>query len=632
MPTSTILLREYDAGRFTRFAGSGPTQTGKTLVLLVIPLAFAICELRQSFLIAAPTLEIAQEIWTDKVRDWFLRTRYADLLPTEGLGSKLGKVSELRFRNGAILYFRGAGRHDQSLLSITVRNIAVTEVDSMDELGAETRQADPVSKAEARGTSFGSRARFYLDSTFTTPEGRINREITQRGTDTRAAIPCLQCGSYVIPERKDLVGWQEAPDVRAAGLLARIKCPECGGLWTEAERLRALRFPIPVSAGQSIDRQGRVSGEPRQTDTFGFHWSWYHAPMREMAMIGRLEWLNARNPDEAAERDLCQHHWAIPYASPVSVEHHVDREMVMNKMGDHVQGTMAESCAIVTAFVDLGIRRSWFVVCGWTPNAQGFVIDYGLLDIAQGVQTDSNRVLAALNELYDQKLSIGWRRGSSIKRPDLVLVDAGWEPLVAQNWVRACREAETSRGDEPCLYLPSKGMGSGYRQEQWQAMRKARGRTNGNNWFVQATSGQLPLFHLHSDFWKQQVHEGFRAGSGVPGSITLFRVVNQREHLSFARQVTGEERQMAEVPGKGTVIRWVKRPGEPDNHYLDCMAGARAGADFCGARTTGDPMIRAREPAESTMPTAPAKAPGWSSPRDDPERPKQGGSGWKIGR
>ena len=80
---------------------------------------------------------------------------------------------------------------------------------------------------------------------------------------------------------------------------------------------------------------------------------------------------------------------------------------------------------------------------------------------------------------------------------------------------------------------------------------------------------------------------------GDRGCLSLYG--NQPEtHRMFAEQITAEYCIKTEGRGR-TVDEWKARPGQPDNHWLDCLVGCAVAASMQGALlfgTDGEPTRR----------------------------------------
>ena len=65
------------------------------------------------------------------------------------------------------------------------------------------------------------------------------------------------------------------------------------------------------------------------------------------------------------------------------------------------------------------------------------------------------------------------------------------------------------------------------------------------------------------------------------GSLTLFGQ-KAEAHRLFAEHLVAEYRVRTQGRGR-TVDEWKPRPGQPDNHWLDCLVGNAVAASIVGA-------------------------------------------------
>jgi len=94
---------------------------------------------------------------------------------------------------------------------------------------------------------------------------------------------------------------------------------------------------------------------------------------------------------------------------------------------------------------------------------------------------------------------------------------------------------------------------------------------------------------VHSDYWKDFVHDGFGAAEGAAGSITVYHGNPKSDpHLrQFARQIVAEQREYVGSVGKEQKRVWVVRSKQ--NHWLDCMTYARCATDIKNIRLVAFP-------------------------------------------
>ena len=562
MPWTADVLAAFDAGKYRRYFLSGPVQSGKTLLGFVLPLMYHLFEVVEPVIVGVPKIDLAQGIWEDRILPAIQRSRYADQVPSRGAGSRGGKFLSVRFRNGATLRFMGAGGGDAQRSSFTARVVVLTEIDKMDEPGAASREADPITQLEARAASYGARARVYGECTMSIPEGRIYREVVEWGTDSRVVMPCPACGERIAPEREGLSGWQDGADVMAARAGARFSCPKCGALWDEAERATALR-------GSRVE-----APVEKTTNTWGFRWNQVSSALVALADIAEQEWRAAKSENPEDERAVKQFVWALPAPREERVAlAGLSRDIVLSHVSKHPRGTMPEGCKWLTVGIDLGLWTCWYSAWSWREDAQGYCIDYNPLEVPQERgQPDPARILTALRAFRADTLEAGWAGG---RKPDLVLVDSGGESrfqAMAYAWV-----SEGAKGG----YYPSKGRGSGRNQEGWhKPAASPRTLALGESWAIVAQADGTPLVELHSDAWKRAVHSGFASPAGAPGALMLY-AGTPLDHLAFARHITAEREEEEFVPGRGVRVWWNQI--SKNNHYLDTTYMARAAADMLGA-------------------------------------------------
>jgi len=605
MPWTGLVLDEFDRGRYRRFFGSGPVQSGKTLIFFLLPVLYHLFERRESVIIGCPKIDMAQAIYEERLRPAIMAGRYASQLPHSGAGSKGGRFLALRMRNGAILRFMGAGGGDEQRSSHTARVVVLTEIDKMDEAGASSRETDPVSQIEARTRAYGDRARIYAECTMSIPEGRIHREVVEWGTNSQVYLCCPHCGDWAAPRREGLVGWQSAEDVVEARLEASYACASCSVCWDEGDRAQALRAPAIVGDGQEILSDGTVEGDTKPTHTWGFRWNAMSSALLSMADLAEDEWRAERSDTDEDRRRVKQFVWAEPYEDPgLRQLSAVNVDMILRrKVSDVPRGVVPAGRSRLTVFIDLGLYRCWWTAWAWGDDAVGHCVDYGCIDVPQGHQAEPAAILTSLRSYRDETLVPGWvHEDGETAVPEIVLVDSGWQPDVAYTFVAESNKLlrHTAR------YMASKGMGTARGQRGWtDAQDKAK-----RGWFMSTAPG-VRLVMIHSDAWKAKIHEGFEAPEGKGGELQIFRA-SALDHRLFARHIAAERREEEFVPGKGVKVYWNRL--YKDNHWLDCTVGCRVAADMLGVeRLSGRAAVRRRAGSEQ----------GYGRRKSE---------GWKIGR
>lgn len=592
VPFSEAILAEYDRTRFWRFFFSGPGQDGKSLYGYILPALYEIFERRRDVILGAPVVEMAQAAYFERLLPSIEATRYRELLPRKGGGSRGGKALSMQFEHGPRLRFMGAGGGDAQRSGYTAPVIIMTELDKMDDSGMASEEADPVTQMEERSSSFRAfgLARTYGECTMSTRRGRVYREVCEIGTNSRVFLPCVHCGEYVFPERKSFSGWQDAKEVEEARDRAHFVCPTCGKPWTEMDRRRAVRNYRLVARGQTVGKDGVVAGTLPRTHTFGFRWNSMASSFKTMADIGEAEWRADRADTESEKKMVIQFRWAEPWERGKLDLAGLTRDTILSKVTQQPRGTAPADTLKVTVFIDVGLYLCWWTAVAWRSEARGHVLDYGSIEVPQERQPDPARILPSLREFRETVLKHGWMIAGAQRRPDLTLVDSGFQHELIY---RLAKESGVPR------MLPSKGFGSSKNDGgAWRSGAKASSECQvGNEWRIalQQPSG-VWLAQLHADYWKAEVHQGFAAPAGAPGSITIFHA-EPAAHRAFARHITAEEQRQEFKQGEGMVTWWeVLRQ---DNHWLDCLVGARAAADMLGiTKVPAAPRRPAPPPAE----------------------------------
>lgn len=608
-PFVRLLFELMESGQFCRYAVTGTTQAGKSLNALVIPVMYHLFEIGEDVIVGIPQMEMAMEKWKKDFLPVIEKSRFADLLPESGQGSKGGKFESITFLNGVTLKFMSARGGDEKRSGSTARVLALTEIDKYDESGQTSREADPITQMIERLGSFETKNTVvYMECTISIKTGRIYQEYSN-GSAGRIATPCPNCHNYVTLERKDLTGWQEAGNELDAREWAHFRCPECSHPWTEAERIEANRQAKLVHRGQTIAKDGTISGPLPRTLTGGFRWNAANNLLKPAADIGGREWAAQFAPDtENTEKALCQFVWSMPWEGEISEGIDLDAKVVASRLTGLPVCTIPEDVETLVVHVDLHKRwHNWTVVATSGDGVMRWysVVAYGVTptDWVEGTDNHAAAMRRALKQVKETLEDMVFKTPSGVEWGiDLHLVDAGYEQDMALQSV-----TEFGR-----MWLLVKGFNpadNGYRAPKEQ------------------TEDLVPGFHFHfsrqpakpeiginrswwltivdTDYWMRQVHSGFatatftglhagantESGQGQPaqrqrqpGSIALFGgdavmhlqpAILKRQRSSFAEQILGWRWQATFNPRKGEVQGWV--PGEAQDHWLDnsynCLAG-----------------------------------------------------------
>jgi phage terminase large subunit GpA-like protein len=587
-PYTGLLFDELDTGRWSRCVATGPTQSGKTLSCFVIPILYHLFELNETVICGLPDMDMAGDKWRESLLPAIEQSRYRDLLPQHGGGSRGGKVESLQFRNGATLKFMSGGGGDKSRAGFTSRVVVITETDGMDEPGKTSRESDKITQLEARTRAYGSRKRVYMECTVSVEEGRTWREY-QNSSKSRIVVPCPHCREWVTPEREHLVGWQGAETQAAAMSQACFGCPSCGEAWSADERTAANQAARLLHDGQTIDAGGNVAGPTPECDTLGFRWSGVNNLFLSPGELAADEWRASRSPDEEnAEREMRQFVWCLPIQPLEWEQSGLEPSAILDRIVAPSRGIVPNTAKWLTAACDLGKYLVHWIVTAWSDNAVGHVVDYGRIEVASDDLGVEQGLMVALKQFRDQ-CELGWSvEGSgTTKLPDQVWIDSGYMTEVVYTFVR---QQEGNR------YRPAVGRGAAQQHRQWYNRPTQTGslvKHIGEGFHINLLQAQrLFLVEIDADHWKTWVQARLSTPPGQEGAMTIFQAP-PAEHLALSKHLTAERKVEEFIAGRGVVVRWERMRRQ--NHWLDALYNASCAASFCGMRLVAEP-VRPPEP------------------------------------
>ena len=582
-PYTRLWFDAVSSGLWTRFAALGPTQSGKSLSGYVIPLVYHLCMIGESVICGLPDMAMAADKWHEDIEPVIAASRFQDLLPRSGSGSRGGDVKAVRLTTGAVLRFMSAGGKDKARSAYTARVLVITEADGFDESGSTSREADKITQLEARLDSYPLEQRVeYLECTVSIERGRIWRE-WKEGTASRIMLPCPDCRVFVCPEREHLVGWEGADNELEAGERARWCCPACGGTWTEEERAEANRRSVLLHRGQEIDEAGTITGEPPRTATLGFRWTAVNNLFWLASDVGRKEWLAARDPDEDnAEKKMRQFTWCLPYIPPLLEVTPLDPRKLQRRVQKLTRGIVPAETQFLTVAIDLGKWFAHWIVIAWLADGSSHIVDYGGFDIpTKSLGSVERAIMVALREFRDVCMT-GWNMGGDMRVPDQVWIDCSYERGVVYLF---CRESNKGCPAGAERFRPAMGRGTSQQRAQWYNRPKSTGalvKHVGEGYHISwQKADRILLVECDADYWKTWAHNRLASEIGSPGAMTLFQAM-PNEHMTISMHFTAERQVEEFIEGKGTVIRWEQT--RRSNHWLDCLYNACAAGHLCGVR------------------------------------------------
>lgn len=307
--------------------------------------------------------------------------------------------------------------------------------------------------------------------------------------------------------------------------------------------------------------------------------------------------MNLKLQDEAA-------FWAEYQNEPLpevqADENELTADQIAAKLNGLPKGRVPLGCQHLTMFIDVQQKLLFYVVCGWGEDFSGAVLEYGawpdpqrayfsLRDVTKTLSTVAEgtglegAIYSGLQALTERQLSREWQRedGASL-RIERCLIDANWGTSTDVVY-QFCRQSPRA-----ALLLPSHGRFVGASSLPFADYKRRPGDRVGLNWRIPAVMGKRAVRHVSFDtnFWKSFVFARLAVAMADKGSLALFGQ-KPEPHRLFAEHLVAEYRVRTQGRGR-TVDEWKPRPGQPDNHWLDCLVGNAVAASILGTRLLSD--------------------------------------------
>lgn len=589
-----------DSGRWRRMFLTSAVQSVKTWAGSIIPTCWHVFERCEDIIFGVPSMDMVKDKWHDDLLPVIEASRFRDLLPRRGAGSKSGTPKRIQFAHGPAIRFMTAGGNDKARAGKTSRVLIVTETDAFSVVGGSSDEGDKFSQLEARLSAWGDAAILYAECTISTEEATTWKEI-KGGTNSRLAIRCAECRAFVTPEREHLLGWKNAKSDVEAFENSCVVCPKCGCEWSEDQRVEANRGAVLVHEGQTCDETGAIHGEAKKTTTLGFRATCVNNLLKKIGEVGAKEWKAAQSPDpENDERTLRQFYWAMPSEPDKRAVVKLEAGEIAKRILNYGRSELPPDTQRIVVGMDVGLR-----LCHWTaiairPDAKHHVFEYGREAPAIETMDSERAILTALRDWRDNVILNGWTFKEKSITPFYVLIDSG-------NWTKVVYTFCNESG--PPFY-PVKGFGAkeAGRQKDFGAQM----------WRASIQDDGTQLILANADAAKSFVHSRLKTpplddkGGEMPGAMTLFRPMDAEVHRTFTHQILAERQYETTIDGKKTVTVWQEL--SRNNHYLDSTAIACVAGEMSGSHIV---TPYASDPRDSPPPkVSEQKPPSWV------ERPK----------
>ncbi|MFJ5159679.1 phage terminase large subunit family protein [Pantoea sp. NPDC088449] len=576
-PMNCLTSRNYDAVVFV-----GPARTGKTLGLIDGWITYSVVCDPADFLLIQMTEEKAREHSKKRLERTFRCSPelYRRLSPR----ASDNNVHDRTFRAGNYLKIGWPSVNIMS--SSDYRYVALTDYDRWpDDIDGE---GDGFSLASKRTTTFMSAGMTLVESSpgrdicdtkwkastpHEAPPATGILSLYNRGDRRRWYWPCPHCGEYFQPEIANMTGYRGYTDPVLASEAARLQCPACSEL-IEPDMKRVLNSRgVWLRDGQSMDREGQLSGKARQSRIASF---WMEGPAAAYQTWTQLiyKYLTAEQEYQATgSEETLKAVFNTDFGRP-----YFPRSALEQRKGEHLESraediperTVADGVRFLVATVDVqGGRHRRFVVqiTGYGSMGERWVVDrYNIRHSLRSDDLGESRPLDPGSYPEDWELLLSdvlyktWALASDpSKRMSLMAmaVDSGGEDGVTDNaycfWRKCRREGEGKR-----VYLFK---GDSHKREK--LITRTWPDNTGRSARRAKAAGDVPLYLLQTDALKDRVNNALWREAPGPNYIHFPAWIGSW----FYDELTYEER--------SPEGRW-RKPGRGANEGFDLLVYADA--------------------------------------------------------
>lgn len=509
------------------------------------------------------------------------------------------------------------------LADATIQNMIYDEVGKF-KIIEETGE-NPIDLGRNRQTTYESIAR-ELGVSSPQDVGDLFDKQMRSGTDEQWHVPCMHCGrwhqlqtyvdetdkAYLVLDR-DSNGQYYHHDLYKGGKYSRYICPLCHKAWNEADRWSSNLEGVWVPKGQTMDPNGKISGEPPVITKYSFN---IHSMMLypEFGSVGNLamQYVEAKENwakgDKAKLKDWQRNRRGKSWKEEVRV---ISTHRLEEKKTDLPAGVVPATAKLLTAGADFhksqtGNVRVDYVVKAWSDDLRNEDILFGHA--------------ASLDEMFRITTAQSFEWAQDNGRPELMLacgfIDAGYQPNdpgkgIVDEVYQFCKRYWRLR-----IWYPIRGRSDlverFYKRDLDKVVEQA------DKIYRRRTAAQyrgMELIDISVNQFKDLIADWAEAPFDAPGSTRY----NRDMPPEFFEQLTNEYKGKND---KGKWGWWVKEDGL-ESHALDVSVYAAAAGYYrqVDSLVSEEEMERIEKAlAERTQPV-----------RRPPVRRRPSGGGWLDG-
>jgi len=461
----------------------------------------------------------------------------------------------------------------------------------LDEVGKypprSRNEADPVSLAKDRQRTFFSRACLFVNSTPVQEKDLLDRE-HKRGDQRTWWCPCPHCKTHHVLDWPNVEIDKDADDhfldeeAYLLGGRSRYVCPDCGKPWTESQRWDAVSAGQWAPAGCTVDKRGRLVGDP----PISTHRSYHITSMMlhpHFMTIDRLAaaWVNAqehyRGGDIGPLQDFINGELAQPWTES---EQTLDENVLESHRGFYKSRTVPEGVAMLTAGFDVQIDHVWMIVVGWGYLGESWIVAWSRLETGDTREVENFAAVADAMRMTWPLVGPGKKSARILKGG----IDCAYRPEPVRLFCRWAADVDVVpvRGD-PTV-------------KAFCRPTKLSGPARGSDLAKHAGASEI-RYDLNVNAYKDRLARSIAAETPGPGFLHLPADADAAGDVSIMRQLTAEKRiPIRDSRGRHKGWTWVPKTEKRPNHLTDCFDYAAAVSDLAGARLIPDPDAPAPVP------------------------------------
>lgn len=264
-------------------------------------------------------------------------------------------------------------------------------------------------------------------------------------------------------------------------------------------------------------------------------------------------------------------------------------DQICAKTTGYPRGVVPDECSVLTAFTDVQQDHLFWMLCAWTPEFSGFVLDFGAWPEQKRSYFTRHDIRKKLSHVYagdESGVMFAALTDLGHKLAGAKYQKAGGGELTLSRWCidigfRATPITSYAvQSDYRGIVSLTRGFGVGAKTNPFsEAERAKKWRTTHGHWFWADGPGPAKPVRFDANYWKSRVHRALLLPTGSRGSLQFFKASPQQLRM-IADHLLAEKPTQVEAKGR-KVYEWSEIPGR-DNEGLDCLVGCALAASIAG--------------------------------------------------